>query len=544
MKRYTLTKFAATNIANIDNLTFETNGDVLITGQNGAGKSTIKKAVMWALIGTTADGEKFINSKGLPKVEVTISDGTTSTVITKQISQRVDKAGKISRRTDVAINNLPAAQKDLNTLYEKIVPIDIFRFMVDIFGFNSLDSADQRAILLNHFAKVNDADIISSDEEFGNLQFGDMSPEKFIAAHRAVVSKLKSEVIKIPPQIELLQRQIGEVDSDALKLIDKSKAEIESLNKVRASIDDELKNHRAEFVKAEKNRKELDLLNRKRYALESTKATLAARIESTDARINELLDKYNRAGGNCPTCGQALSEDKVAAARTKIVIEGKKLRAENSQSGKELAEVESQLKIIGTKIDALNSDTSAADEIDSILIRREEVGRKINSLEREVAQINGKMNRRSDNEVQIGKLVARQKELGKEISAHEYQMDLAESFILKKTELVTAQINSHFEHVAFKMYETQKNGEIKNVCVATLNGVDYQNLSKGEKLMAALDILNAFQEYYGVKLPVIIDDAESYTSNTLGAIDNQQILLKVVEGAELTITVDEGSVAA
>ena len=75
MVKYTITKFTARNVANLRDITFETDGDVIITGQNGAGKSTIKKALMWVLCGTTSDGEKLINPNfnALPFVEITLS---------------------------------------------------------------------------------------------------------------------------------------------------------------------------------------------------------------------------------------------------------------------------------------------------------------------------------------------------------------------------------------------------------------------------------------------------------------------------------------
>ena len=60
-------------------------------------------------------------------------------------------------------------------------------------------------------------------------------------------------------------------------------------------------------------------------------------------------------------------------------------------------------------------------------------------------------------------------------------------------------------------------------------------MSKGEKFKAALDALQTFQNYYGVELPLIIDDAESYTKNNLLTIPNQKIILKVVEGQDLKI---------
>ena len=106
--------------------------------------------------------------------------------------------------------------------------------------------------------------------------------------------------------------------------------------------------------------------------------------------------------------------------------------------------------------------------------------------------------------------------------------------------MVTAAINSNFERVKFKMFEKSKSGEVVNTCEATLSGVPFAYLSKGEQFTAALDIVNAFQNLFDAALPLIIDDAESYSGGTIAgyeSLPNQKILLKVA-GDELKISVD------
>ena len=64
-------------------------------------------------------------------------------------------------------------------------------------------------------------------------------------------------------------------------------------------------------------------------------------------------------------------------------------------------------------------------------------------------------------------------------------------------------------------------------------------------MTAALDILDAFQKYFDAALPLIIDDAESYSAQTIKSyksLPNQKILLKVADG-KLKVTVERGKVA-
>ena len=88
------------------------------------------------------------------------------------------------------------------------------------------------------------------------------------------------------------------------------------------------------------------------------------------------------------------------------------------------------------------------------------------------------------------------------------------------------------------MFElVQSTGEYKPTCAAMLHGVPYAALSKGEQLKAALDIWRTLQKVYGVELPLMIDDAESYTRNSFVDVPNQLWLFKVSDEERLVIEV-------
>ena len=125
-------------------------------------------------------------------------------------------------------------------------------------------------------------------------------------------------------------------------------------------------------------------------------------------------------------------------------------------------------------------------------------------------------------------------ELNQKIADSQKQIDLAEKFIRAKVKMIEDTINAQFEFVKFKMFETLINGSVKEICEPMIDGVPYNSgLNRGAKLKAALDILKTLQTFFGVELPIFIDDAESYTSNSLVKIPNQLFLLKVVEGQEV-----------
>ena len=94
--------------------------------------------------------------------------------------------------------------------------------------------------------------------------------------------------------------------------------------------------------------------------------------------------------------------------------------------------------------------------------------------------------------------------------------------------------------VDFKLFDYQKNGEYKEVCVPQYKGKDMRvSTNTGLEMAMKLDIIEGLQKFYGLYFPVFLDKAESLSDETLKQIDMpcQLILLKVTEGEKLKVEV-------
>ena len=283
-------------------------------------------------------------------------------------------------------------------------------------------------------------------------------------------------------------------------------------------------------------------LNRELWRLRSDREVLKDRISATDRQIEKLREKWRLTAEKCPTCGQKIQAEKVQTIRNKINVEGCELAKKINEDRKTLMQVEQWIEEMSRELakkQVENEDNHFDyEEFNEVVRQREKLREGIMKRKNHVKEITRQVEVNARNERRVEELIRREKALGRELVESEHQLGLLEKFVQKKMELVTESINRQFEHVKFKMYETLKNGSVRNICEATLNGVPYSNLSKGEKLKAALDVLNTMQKYYGVMFPVMIDDAESYTTNSLIEVENQKFLFKVVEGSELQIKVE------
>ena len=289
----------------------------------------------------------------------------------------------------------------------------------------------------------------------------------------------------------------------------------------------------------------------------------------------------------CPTCGQALPKDKVAEVKAnwqadkdarlakceKELSDAKALRDSKAAEGKELAKVlrtiektvEKAEKILADANDEVDKhsspvtpDTAEIDSAitdakrrrDAVIERAEDVigyKREIDELNAERDEIIRKQAAELNNSF-IDENIANLKDELKRYAQVKadaekvlYQMQLI-SF--KKNELLSDEINSHFTKVKFRLFQIQKNGEIKDDCTPLVlcSDGEYRDMNYSANtaaiVAAKLDICAGLQKFYGQDLPIWLDGAECLDDENRKALDvgRQLILLCVSEDKELVFT--------
>ena len=121
-----------------------------------------------------------------------------------------------------------------------------------------------------------------------------------------------------------------------------------------------------------------------------------------------------------------------------------------------------------------------------------------------------------------------------------YQLQLISQ---RKNELLSEQVNSHFTRVKFRLFVTQKNGEIKDDCTPMVlcSDGEYRDMTYSANtaaiVAAKLDICAGLQKFYGQNLPIWLDGAECLDEKNRNnlKLDNQLVLLCVSEDKKLTV---------
>lgn len=117
-------------------------------------------------------------------------------------------------------------------------------------------------------------------------------------------------------------------------------------------------------------------------------------------------------------------------------------------------------------------------------------------------------------------------------------LDQLDRFRQLKNDKLTAEINSHFSLVEWHLWENQRNGEIKSVCIPYIDKKPMNSCANGSLVtLAKISICSDIQKYYETIYPIVIDDYSLISSNTENRINtvSQLIKLVVADGQDLSV---------
>lgn len=108
-----------------------------------------------------------------------------------------------------------------------------------------------------------------------------------------------------------------------------------------------------------------------------------------------------------------------------------------------------------------------------------------------------------------------------------------EKFKMHKNDLLTEEINKHFDGVSFRLFRPQKNGEIIECLDVLVDGKEINSqANQALQVKAKLALIKGLSLFWNVIFPVFVDDASLLTQDTLSTIDmpNQMIWLCAKDG--------------
>ena len=634
MKDIKIKKLALENFKSHKNLTIEFDGrNASIYGDNATGKTSVYDALTWLLFGkdSKGNGEKNIEIKPLDAngeirdhfaetaVEaVLLVDGEE--IALKRTLKEIwtTKRGSCEQTYDgntseYYIDGVPVKKYTFTDKVNELVSEDTFRLLTSVSHFaDGISWQDRRAVLFKVASVADDAYIMAQDARFLPLAeaMGKHCVEDYKKKLISDKRCLTSDKTEIPARISECQKTISDVQGIDFAA---ARAEVDLLNAQRESLEAQIiaiehdtasDNKRTEIREAKLALYQLEVDNKAYRARQATNAPDLAGLRNNLTRLQtqlgaknfsrsaemdyvksldkEIADARERwitvngesfAGGQCPTCGQALPAEQLKAAKDNFEAQkAKRLReieqtANASKNAKaaaedrietatqELAVLESEIIKATDAITAAENNVVPVVDMEGYAERKATTEAHIRSLETELAdmaqstagikgefqkQLSGVQTAISVQMELIGKesllkyandrVKALQEDARKataQLETVENMIYLIEEFTRYKTQFVEDSINSMFRIAKFRLFREQANGGVEDRCDVVYEGVPYINLNNGAKINVGVDIINTLSTAYGVSVPLFVDNAESVTR--LEHSNNQIIRLVVSE---------------
>ena len=299
----------------------------------------------------------------------------------------------------------------------------------------------------------------------------------------------------------------------------------EKIEQLRAEFE-----NRKELAKADAARRLADAKNnfiaQKKSNLEEIKAKGTAK--------KNLIEELTKKNVDLQAVIDDLKEqEKVAAARKEEL--SKQLsefpeKADYTQN-EEYVKLNARHNEVLAEIERLQA-ADDAEIVESLKIEKEDLKSQLEGINKIIAQAAN--NIRIDE--QIADMQHKQREYEQVKADAEKILHQLKEVSKRKNALLVEEINQHFGIVSWKLFDYQKNGEYKEVCVPMVDGKEFGvTTNTGREIQAKLDICNSFQKFFDMYVPIFLDGAESLNDEYIPAVDTQLILLTVTEDKQLKV---------
>ena len=371
-------------------------------------------------------------------------------------------------------------------------------------------------------------------------------------AELAEITKLQEEynssqykyVCNFNDEVEKIQKEIRDVDS--------YNSDVEKANKKAES-------------ERESNNKELDKMNTFLSTLQTRHEELTAQNKECKARMFT--------GEKCAYCGQEFPEDKLEEARKRFNEQKEKDRAYIVAQGKankeQILNTEKCIEALKAKIEKpldileKKSKDELEDKLDKLRAsfvpydKTTEGAAKLSVIEEKRANLtvipqqdnsallnmkrglldeietnSKKLGLKDEYDKQLEKIRGLQEELkhnSVELAKLEGKLAKVKEYEEEKAKIISDRVNGKFEYVQIEMSETNKSGDIVPTCVVKDNkGVNALVTNNASRVLCGIDIAIAFQNFYGLSLPLFIDNYELFSEDNQPGI-NRQVVRMIVD---------------
>lgn len=470
-----------------------------ITGDNAKGKSSILESISWLLYSADALGSK------LDPTPITYETEETMVSLLLNVDKKDVLLGRGLKKgkTTYYINEVPSKASEFNEIVEQLFDKELFFSLFNPNYFFTMHWEKQRATLLQYVTAPANKEVLKVLPEAQSNALAALLKKHSLSdvenIHKENKNKKNNDYIAAQSKTKTLKEQLDEFAPTVpleslnveLKQLVKERDEIEKVTDPAGNT-----NRRFNVVQ---NRINL-LMNERNQMKEDYKILKAEPITDT-----------------CRTCGQPLQDESLKAAQANKEERIQRFKKQYDQVVMERKELEAELA------------TLEYIDVSEQMEKARELQAKITPIEREIDK-HKQFTRLQD---QVDQAQIAEKETLESLTNSIFVLDSIKAFRAKEAELQAEKVQALFDTLSIRLFEKQKNGEMKNTFEIMMDGKPYRKLSLSEGIRAGLELREVLSKQSEVIAPVFVDNAESITK--FKQPTGQLITSRVVAGQELKI---------
>lgn len=388
------------------------------------------------------------------------------------------------------------------------------------------------------------------------------------ANYEAEIDRIDQKLMDMTGSKSETRKKLGEL---YIKLSEIKVSQQNKLNKSKQKYENSI--HEYDLIIDEKNfllTQTNSEINRNAALLEEKKEELKKLRVSYKMEQDAVLDEGDLV---CPTCHRTYDKNKLA----EIKAEFEKNKAEKLKSiqskgellKSEIEDVEDGLNVLGNTKETLEKVIVDTQKLkDKEQAKLDKCPKKVNldsvkeyvKVKEEIAKLEGELtsddeklkteltsqknvakqmlnqiigeisvlDKNKEIDTRIEELKKQRKQAEIDRASAEKILNQIERFKREKNNVLESEINKHFDGVSFRLFKTLRNGNMEETCDVLIDGKEINTqLNQASQVKARLEIIKGLSNYFGVSLPVFVDDASLLTQNTVKTIKmpNQLIWL-------------------
>lgn len=267
---------------------------------------------------------------------------------------------------------------------------------------------------------------------------------------------------------------------------------------------------------------------------------LSNELEDLDIEKQTIEEEtFDKAKAVCPTCKQDLPTEKVnelianfdsdkekrlsniankhennaieqrnTQDRANTLAERKQAILGQLNGLKENTPVKEDTGEIEKQITNLQSEIANIDQTDTTKVIRDKISELKIDYENVIRELSKKDNIEKITN-RINEIKARDRELAIQDSERIAKKNALQKYTARKVGMVNEEVNKNFENVSYLFYHflsASASKEYENICSVTMNGVEYDSMSSGQKVEANLYTSNSLRKILNLNIPQFVDD--------------------------------------